>query len=828
LRKFVRYNLLELTDTIAEALSLNMTAEAEYGMGVLRQTLSGSLSAEGAAKYSAVTGDTSHLTELKALLEAETEIEREIVFMPYKASMWDSLESIWLAAKDDPRCYVTVLPIPYFEMADGQSELHYEGNDFPDYVKITRVADYDFALCKPDIGYIHNAYDATNIVTSVSGFFYTANLKKYIGCLVYVPYFVSDHPIDLSVADAIAQCSADVIIASNNDDAATYRKTDFTGEVVPLGSPKTDRIINAHNKKPPIPPEWDILENKKIFFMNTSIGSLLFDADAYIKKLRAVFKVFAKKRYTAALIWRPHPLTHSTIAAMVQEAKDGFYALESFFESSQIGVIDRTPDFLPAMAMSDVYIGDGLSSLIYLYGLSGKPIYQLDFSLPIAPTEAEYNEIMNMEWLTSISGGDYAVSTRFNALYKLDRENYAAIFKDSFPPHETKQNFGNLFNNSPAYIEYNGKLVFMPYLADFHAIYDTVTKTWTTTPIPEYVLPEQPLYQRFAEMTDCGDYIIFSPAFSGYFCRYNKLTGEYSYHDEVKTVLAEKHIYEMSWYVYSPAPAYGHIFYLTGERNTVVELDPAAMTFKLYELPGEDNRNGGLVFCKNSFFFFQADINAYKTNPNKAPDLVEWSPKKGIINRFTEYPAKEIPHNEKQGKGLWQKLLYTDGQLILIPSFADSIVIMDVSDSKKRSMRRLELQPEIDLLERKNAYIAQLQFGYGYMSFPYKVTAANGCLYTHYWYDLSELEINLQTGEWCSFQYDIQGNDDRLNLPIVKRSPMWAENIRMTTEFIVECVADGIITQNDTDAAYYRAINENSDGSCGAKIHEYIMNKTEK
>ncbi|MCD8038169.1 MAG: hypothetical protein LUE96_03660 [Lachnospiraceae bacterium] len=39
--------------------------------------------------------------------------KKEIVFLPYKASMWDSLESIWLAAKEDDTCETFVIPIPY-------------------------------------------------------------------------------------------------------------------------------------------------------------------------------------------------------------------------------------------------------------------------------------------------------------------------------------------------------------------------------------------------------------------------------------------------------------------------------------------------------------------------------------------------------------------------------------------------------------------------------------------------------------------------------------------------------------------------------------------
>ena len=30
--------------------------------------------------------------------------KKEVVFLPYKASMWDSLESVWKAADEDPNC----------------------------------------------------------------------------------------------------------------------------------------------------------------------------------------------------------------------------------------------------------------------------------------------------------------------------------------------------------------------------------------------------------------------------------------------------------------------------------------------------------------------------------------------------------------------------------------------------------------------------------------------------------------------------------------------------------------------------------------------------
>ena len=60
------------------------------------------------------------LKELGELLDiAYDEIQKniqeklEILFLPYQVSMWDSLESVWMAAKErgDLDCYV--VPIPY-------------------------------------------------------------------------------------------------------------------------------------------------------------------------------------------------------------------------------------------------------------------------------------------------------------------------------------------------------------------------------------------------------------------------------------------------------------------------------------------------------------------------------------------------------------------------------------------------------------------------------------------------------------------------------------------------------------------------------------------
>ena len=90
----------------------------------------------------------------------------EAVFLPYKASMWDSLESVWRAADADPDCDAYVIPIPYCDKnPDGSfRKEHYEADLFPSDVPITRFDAFDFGSHHPDMIFIHNPYDRANYV----------------------------------------------------------------------------------------------------------------------------------------------------------------------------------------------------------------------------------------------------------------------------------------------------------------------------------------------------------------------------------------------------------------------------------------------------------------------------------------------------------------------------------------------------------------------------------------------------------------------------------------------------------------------------------------
>ena len=100
---------------------------------------------------------------------AHMPVRKEVVFMPYKACMWDSLESVYLAAREDEYCDVYCVPIPYYDKREDGSfgELHYEGGAYPKNIEILDYRVYNLEERHPDIIYIHNPYDDWNHVTSV-------------------------------------------------------------------------------------------------------------------------------------------------------------------------------------------------------------------------------------------------------------------------------------------------------------------------------------------------------------------------------------------------------------------------------------------------------------------------------------------------------------------------------------------------------------------------------------------------------------------------------------------------------------------------------------
>lgn len=334
----------------------------------------------------------------KALIQAENSVKNDIkirwemVFLPYKASMWDSLESVWMAADADSDCDAYVIPIPYYDRnGDGSfGTFHYEGDKFPDYVPVTHYDAYDIAKRKPDAVFIHNPYDQHNRVTSVDPRFYSFELKKSTECLVYIPYFSTSGNMNEAQASCMAYYFADYIIIQAEKFRKFYDPELPKEKLVPLGSPKFDKVIRLC-QNPPEPPEaWkEKMAGKQVYFYNTSINGLLGDTTRFLRKMEYVFQCFAKCEQ-ACLLWRPHPLLESTINSMRPEFMPVYEKLKQYFIENNLGIYDDTPEIEPTIAQCDAYIGDGATSVTALFAAAGKPLFLLDNRIDSEPEKEDW------------------------------------------------------------------------------------------------------------------------------------------------------------------------------------------------------------------------------------------------------------------------------------------------------------------------------------------------------------------------------------------------------------------------------------------------------
>lgn len=344
------------------------------------------------------------LKELKDLLhDIDDEIQNnipvklEILFLPYQVSMWDSLESVWMAAKDrdDMECYV--VPIPFYDVLPDNSlgNIHYEGDRYPDYVPITSYLKYSIEARRPDVIFFHNPYDEYNRVTRIPEQYYSRNLKLCTDMLVYIPYFVSEEggPAEYqcytsgvlfadrvivqpgSIYEKYCRVYTNVVKQNGLEDKLIPAGQKF----LPLGSPKFDKVLNMKCEPEDLPEAWQKVickpdgNRKKIILYNLSISPLLENREQTLKKLDHVFQFFRERQEELVLLWRPHPLLIKTIESMVPWLRDAYMQRVRQFREENWGIYDETPDPNLSMVLSDGYYGD-MSSLVTTYRETGKLI----------------------------------------------------------------------------------------------------------------------------------------------------------------------------------------------------------------------------------------------------------------------------------------------------------------------------------------------------------------------------------------------------------------------------------------------------------------------
>ena len=319
------------------------------------------------------------VNDLKEEVDSFKADKIEVVFFCYRASMSDSLESVYFAAKEDPSCDAYFIPVPYFDRGSNGNinQIHFEGEGYySDQYELTDWKQYDVQARHPDVIFIMNPYDNRNLVTSLHPDFYSSHLKNHTDMLVYIeyglPYWLCRDPCakelqeeyekngivlpahiysdyDIRYAKELAEVHKP-IFAANPEISQSYNITPekIQEKFVPLGSPKFDKILNTGREDYVLPEKWKRkTEGKKIILYNTGlaellkssaqqaefVGSYLPQDSWYFGKLRAILAAF-QKRDDVILWWlytatgKPFyiPSITKALSQPVYDDGEGFYA----------------------------------------------------------------------------------------------------------------------------------------------------------------------------------------------------------------------------------------------------------------------------------------------------------------------------------------------------------------------------------------------------------------------------------------------------------------------------------------------------------------------
>ena len=579
----------------------------------------------------------------------------KIAFLPYKASMFDSMESVWLAAKDDPDCDAYVIPIPYYERLSNGSlgQMYYDGSDYPSYVPIKDWREYKISEHRPDIIVIHNPYDGVNMVTTVHPDFFAEKLKEFTRLLVYIPYFVSfnDDDTDIDEVHSISAGTlhADVVIVQSEKIREKYINA-FTRHVndipnlipylkskfIALGSPKFDKVLNAKREHYIIPDEWKKLidkpdgTQKKVIFYNTTINALLSNDSKALAKLRSVLGYF-KNREDAVLLWRPHPLSASTYKSMREELLNEYLNIVEEYKNAGYGTYDDSGDLHRAIAISDAYYGD-MSSVIPLFQCAGKPVMLQNMSC--VSTDDRFDRLY---FINLYDDGTYYwfTSNYFNALFKMNRQTWEAEYVGSFPNEKTLGSY--LYASISAC---NGKLYFTPLRANEIAVYDPTKKEFEKIRIDNPKVKSKVEYfseNKFFASAQYKKWIFFIAFRYPAFVRYDTVTGQLDYFSDWVNQL-DIMITECNddFFRYNVIVDESRFIATSCVANALVEFDMENCASKVHAVGSAGNRYAGICF----------DGEKYWISPRDTGPVVRWNHETGDCVEYDEYPTEYVINKE--------------------------------------------------------------------------------------------------------------------------------------------------------------------------------------
>lgn len=746
------------------------------------------------------------LAEFAARQVGELRGYSEIVFMPYKASMWDSLESIYLAASKDPDCRCLVVPIPYCER-DGEGKAvrwQYEGDLFPKGIPITSYQEYSLARQRPEAVFVHNPYDGYNRVTSVHPDYYSQRLKEYAGLLVYVPYYVTAGFFSESHRNFSVYRNMDYMIAQSEYFKEEARGQFYYDRLLPLGSPKLDRVIRICREKREIPAQWrPILEGKMAVMLNTSLNQVLFDGAAYLNKLRWVFGCLRERKDTA-LIWRPHPLLNTTLRSMRPELAAGYEALEREMLEGGWGILDQSPDLAETIRLSDAYIGESCSSVVNLFGAAGRPIFILDNYITGAFEEGWKRRPAAgaLEW----AGGSWWILGR-QGLFRLGEDLGQAEYAGRIPDSPLWS------DGCLGMTEREGRLYLAPYFARRMPVFQPETM--------EFSFLEQRKGAkgfRFRRVVAWKDRLFYLPQDAPAILEYRLGTGEWISHS--RQLQEWRAGYERDRYenVYEGVVCGGALWMSASYSSSLLRLDLESGESAFCRIPAKGAGFSGLAADGTSVWAAEVHSGNLVRIHTETMEMEMYAAPEGFGTWASAY-GRRLAYTALLDMGRW---------VIAAPGFSDSMVKFDKETGRASLLAADQWKPP---KEPVNGYSPTVFFASTALK-----RAGENRIYTVRTWDRAILEIDLETEETRTHYPEMTEESLRrlcMGQDGFEKEDTAAEFSRkesafFTLEGFLEDLSKGRLAGlHERQQRELRTLASNLDGTCGEKVYGFIKEKLE-
>jgi hypothetical protein len=778
----------------------------------------------------------NQLTKIESSVRDELKPNRvEVVFFPYQLSMWDSLESVYFAAKDDPGCDAYVVPIPWLEKhPDGTfGETHCDGDQYPDDIPITDWREYDVEARHPDVIFIHNPYDEGNYVSSVHPNYYSKRLRECTDLLCYVPYFVIEGSLPEHFAMTAACVYADKVFVQSEKIREAYirlfsgwvkenkinknhplwtRVSNPSAKFVAIGSPKFDKIINTKRENELLPAEWRaLLDGKKAVFYNTTVGTSLVYSERYLKKLRTVLATF-KTRDDAVLWWRPHPLMESTLASMRPELLDEYRRIVADYQREGWGIYDDSSQLHRAIAWSDAYYGDA-SSIIAMYGMAGKPIMVQAPGITTASVKECPLVFVNV---CEADNDLWFCAKDFNALIKMDKKTWETEYMGSFPCHgiDRKELHGSAARNGE-------KLYFAPLHDNVFYAYDLSKQSFEVLPTSLDEEKEWPnsSYNRFYSVISYERFVFYIGfSFKG-LVRYDTETGEMKCCDGWVSE-ADQIMDRQNWEdrIGKPFARKGQRLYFTYvcvvdnrlycpfyDAAAILVFDMDTCRHKLYQLDSRADGFGGIIFGGSSFWLAPTIDTSF---------IVKWDESSNKVHEYDH-----LLDNYKKG---WAIAPSSDGVLFL-PYSHNTVLKIDYT-SGEASETGLSLKgslPEGEPLFSTYSLIDDMIYLHGKGAFLSVNTLSLAC---------RQEEVVLAKEQSANIEQLLKrAYSDRSRFCQNRRDCLLYETQLFGIDRYLDCLdndgdTQGYVAMQDRQAELFKEITLNADGTAGKAIYSHAMN----